>query len=141
MNEKYKSIIDMPVPTSTKHKRMPVADRAAQFAPFAALTGYEAAVQETGRHTEAKLNLSEDAKMQLDNKMQLLLAAGYDIPATFTYFVPDKRKEGSAYVTVTGCIRKVDELTRTIVLADGTRIPVEDVWEIESVFFGRMEIE
>ncbi len=139
MKDKYREIINMPPPTSERHKRMPTADRAAQFSPFSALTGFGAAVAETERLTEHKPLLCEDAKQRLDCKMQLLLNAGYDVPATFTYFLPDKRKEGGAYVSTIGCIKSIDEINRTITLSNSKTIPIDDVLDIESSFFVQIE--
>ena len=125
----YDDIIDLPHPTSAKHPRMPMADRAAQFSPFAALVGHGAAIRETARLTDRKIELTEDEKAVLDEKLGLLNAAGGE--AVFTYFLPDERKDGGTYVTAAGRIKKLDRLERRVILTDGSLIPVEDILEIE----------
>ena len=124
----YDDIIDLPHHTSEKHPRMSMADRAAQFSPFAALVGHEAAIRETARLTDRKIELTEDEKAVLDEKLCLLSATGGE--AVFTYFLPDERKDGGAYVTAAGSIKKLDLLERRIFLTDGAIIPVEDILEI-----------
>ncbi len=140
MSGKYDDIIDLPHPTSAKHPRMPVADRAAQFSPFAALTGYEAAVQETARLTDERIELNEDELAALDEKLRTVLAWNGEAPlVSITYFQADDRKAGGSYNTAQGYIRKLDELRRVIVMQDGSKIPVDDVLEISSKIFDTME--
>ena len=126
----YDDIIDLPHPTSARHPRMPMADRAAQFSPFAALVGHGAAIRETARLTDQKMELTEDEKAALDERLCLLLDTGGE--AVFTYFRPDEKKNGGAYVTAVGSIKKLDLLERRVILSDGTIIPVEDILGIES---------
>ena len=126
----YDDIIDLPHPTSARHPRMSMAERAAQFSPFAALVGHGAAIQETARLTDQKVELTEDEKTVLDEKLCLLLETGGE--AVFTYFLPDEKKSGGAYVTAVGSIKKLDLLERRVILAGGAIIPVEDILEIES---------
>ena len=136
MNEKYSDIIHLPHPISEKHPRMPMLDRAAQFSPFAALTGYEEAIYETGRLTEEKTELGEEEKAILDRKQRLLLEKLYERPAlTVTYFVPDEKKSGGRYVTKTGNLKRIDLIQRWMLLTDGTKISLEDVKNIESPLF------
>ncbi len=125
----YDDIIDLPHPTSARHPRMPMADRAAQFSPFAALVGHGAAIEETVRLTDRKIELTEDEKAILDEKLRYLLEAGGE--AVFTWFLPDEKKDGGAYVTNLGTIKKIDPLQGIVVLMDGTVIPIEDILEIE----------
>lgn len=125
----YDDIINLPHPTSTKHPRMPMSDRAAQFSPFAALVGHGAAIEETARLIDRKVELAEDEKAVLNEKLRLLLET--DGEGTFTWFLPDRKKEGGAYIDTTGRIKKIDPLAGRIVLMDGTVIPVEDVLRIE----------
>lgn len=140
MSRSYDDIIDLPHPTSAKHPRMPVADRAAQFSPFAALTGYEAAVQETARLTDERIELNEDELAALDEKLRTVLAWNGEAPlVSITYFQADDRKAGGSYNTAQGYIRKLDELRRVIVMQDGSKIPVDDVLEISSKIFDTME--
>lgn len=125
----YDDIINLPHPTSAKHPRMPMLDRAAQFSPFAALVGHGAAIQETARLTEQRVELTEDEKSVLDEKLRLLVETSDE--AMFTYFMPDEKKSGGAYITVSGVVRKIDLLKHCIVLMDGATIPIEDILDIE----------
>ena len=108
---------------------MSMADRAAQFSPFAALVGHGAAIWETARLTDRKIELTEDEKAVLDDKLCLLLDTGGE--AVFTYFLPDGKKDGGAYVTAAGSIKKLDLMERRVVLTGGAIIPVDDIIEIE----------
>lgn len=127
MSGPYDDIIDLPHPNSERHPRMPMANRAAQFSPFAALSGYDDAVKETARLTDGKIELTEEEKSILDGRLQLL-APGES--ASITYFQPDGRKRGGAYVTVSGVVKRVDAAAREVVLTDGKRIPVDGVLEV-----------
>lgn len=125
----YDDIIDLPRPKS-KHEPMPMSDRAAQFSPFAALTGYGDAIDETARLTDARIELSEEERAELDYKQQYL--ATLDAPTvTVTYFVPDERKSGGAYVTHTGVLKRVDEVESMVVFKDGLRVPLDEVMDIK----------
>lgn len=136
MTGPYNDIIHLPHPTSAKHPRMPIQDRAAIFSPFAALTGHSAAIAETARLTDRRMELDEDTKMELDLKQQVLNNIAAEHPEiTVTWFRPDERKEGGAYVTTTGQLKKIDKLERTLVLTDGTAIPLVDVVGIEGDCF------
>ena len=113
MSDDYKDIINLPHHVSSKRPQMPMLDRAAQFSPFAALTGYDDAIHETGRLTDEKIDLSEEEKEALDRKQQILMERLGDHPAlTVTYFVPDAKKSGGAYVTKSGNLKKIDEFER-----------------------------
>lgn len=125
----YDDIINLPHPTSPRHPRMPMIDRAAQFTPFQALTGYGDAIQETARITGEKVELTEEKKAVLDEKLRFLADTGNE--AAFAYFQPDGRKSGGAYVTVVGTVKKLDPLEGRLTLTDGTGIPIEDILEIE----------
>lgn len=108
--------------------------RAAQFAPFSALTGYEDAVKETARLTDQKMELDEYEKAELDEQLWMLqehLEEQSEI--TFTYFVPDEKKSGGAYVDVVGVVKKIDTFRHEVILADGTRIPAEDIIKIRGI--------
>ena len=125
----YDDIIDLPRPKS-KHEPMPMSDRAAQFSPFAALTGYGDAIDETARLTDHRIELSEEERAELDYKQQYL--STLDSPTvTVTYFVPDERKSGGAYVTHTGVLKRVDEVERMVVFKDGLRVPLDEVMDIK----------
>lgn len=138
----YEDIIHLSRPTSSKHPPMSMLNRAAQFSPFAALTGYDAAVKETARLTDEKIALDEYAKSMLSDKLQMIAEHIDDLPEiAFTYFVPDKKKSGGAYISVTGTVKEIDEFERIVVLDDGTRIPILEIYEIESGMFSELGYE
>ena len=131
MNNRYDEIMELPHHVSKTRPQMPLSDRAAQFAPFAALTGYDSAIKETGRLTDERIELDEEALAALDRKYQLLMDTLDDEPAvTITYFQPDERKAGGQYVSATGTVKKVDTFGRRILLQDGTRIPLDSVFDL-----------
>lgn len=128
----YEDMLELPHPVSKMHPQMPRRDRAAQFAPFAALTGYEEAVREAARITEEKMILDEDSKVQLDWKLRCLQEKVKEQPIiTVTYFMKDERKKGGKYVTVIGVLKKIDSYTHQFVLENGEEIPVEDVVSLD----------
>ena len=136
MSGPYDDIINLPHPTSQRHPRMPIHDRAAIFSPFAALSGHGAAIAETARLTERRMELDEDTKAELDRKQAVLLEHIDEQPEiTITWFQPDEKKDGGAYLTTTGRLKKLRELERLLVLADGAEIPLEDVVALESGIF------
>lgn len=137
---RYDDIINLPHPTSAKHPRMSLYNRAAQFSPFAALTGHEAAIAETSRLTERKIEQSEDVINRLNEKLQII-ADNVDTEVTITYFVPDERKSGGAYVSHTGTVKRIDGYERTIVMTDKTEIPIEQISEIDSELFSALGID
>jgi hypothetical protein len=115
---------------------MSAIDRAAQFSPFAALTGYEDAIEETGRLTDRAVELWEDARIELDRRQQFLLEnAGRNPEVTIRYFSPDSRKEGGAYVTARGFLKGADPIAQVLLLQDGTRIPLGAIIELDSPLF------
>ena len=128
----YDDIITLPHPVSATHPPMPMAERAAQFSPFAALTGFEDAIRERGRLTDSRAELSEDARALLDEKLRLLTQRR-DEPAkaAVTCFRPYERKDGGAYVTITGRVKRVDAYAGLLVMQSGEKIPLEDIWDIE----------
>lgn len=136
MSGKYEDIISLPHPTSARHPRMPAASRAAQFSAFAALAGYGDAVLETARFTECKRELSEDAKALLDQKQRILSEHLPEQPEIcVTWFQPDAKKSGGRYRTVTARLQKIDLCARTMVLADGTAIPLDEMADLTSSLF------
>ena len=140
MSGPYDDIIELPHPTSTKHSRMPISDRASIFSPFAALTGHGDAIQETARLTEQKMELDEDAKAELDRRQAVLLEHIKEQPeVTIAWFQPDARKDGGAYLTTTGRLKKIDQVERRLFLLDGTKIPLDDVVWIGSDYFQNQE--
>lgn len=131
--DRYADMLHLPCPGPRTRPRMPRGDRAAQFAPFAALVGYDAVVAETGRLTEPKRLLSEDTLALLDQKQQLLAAYLDQRPSiTVTYFRHDARKSGGAYVTITGHLKGMDASLGILQLTDGRSIPLEDICALES---------
>ena len=130
-SHKYDDIINLPHHVSKSHPPMDIMDRAAQFSPFAALTGYEAAAKETQRLTQPKIELDESEKQLLDEKFHQLEAQLPMSPViTVTYFVPDTRKEGGAYRTISGSIRKIDRYKRMIQMDSGEILPLDDILDI-----------
>lgn len=141
MSGNYEDIIHMPHHTSEKHPRMPMEKRAAQFNPFAALTGYDEAVGETGRVTEEFADLTEDRKLELNEKLMMLHGAMADQPfVTVSWFRPDEKKLGGAYVTTSGVLCRISDLDRTITV-DNLIIPVDRIMEIDSPVIRREEEE
>lgn len=131
MNEKYEDMLYLPHPVSPTHPRMPLQDRAAQFSPFAALTGYDDALRETARLTERFVELDEDGKQEIDRQIGYLQQHPKDtIPVRITYFVPDAKKDGGAYCTLEGCVYKIDETTRSLRIRE-TEILVERILRID----------
>ena len=140
MNGKYDDIIHLPHPTSARHPRMSMTDRAAQFSPFAALTGYDAAIRETARLTQEKVELDEQELAVLDRKFQLLLEQLGQCPqVTITWFVPDELKQGGRYLTITDVVKKVDAAARFVLLQNAGRICMDDIVEIEGELFDYLE--
>ena len=140
MNGKYDEIMGLPHHVSKTRPQMPMSDRAAQFAPFAALTGYYAAIKETGRLTDERIELDVEALSALDMKYQLLMEALDEAPeVTITYFQPDERKAGGKYVSAVGTVKKIDDFERRITMRDGTRIPMDDVLSIDGELFSSLE--
>lgn len=136
MSGKYDDILHLPHPTSAKHPRMPISDRAAIFSPFSALSGHAAAIAETARLTDRRVELDEDARAELDRRQAVLLEHIAEQPeVTITWFQLDERKDGGAYVTATGRLKKIRELDRILVLTDVTEIPLDDVAALESGIF------
>ena len=124
----YADIIDLPHHVSKRHPQMSMEKRAAQFSPFAAMVGHDAAIRETARLTEERLELSEDEKAVIDGKLQMIQAHIKEQPeVTVTYFQPDEKKSGGAYVTVTGSAKKVDDVSKLLLLQDGKAIPIKDI--------------
>ena len=137
MNGPYDDIIDLPHYVSVKHPHMPMIDRAAQFSPFAALTGYDAAIKETARLTGERLDLDDCEKAALNNKLQLLLNRIAERPyVSITYFQPDKRKAGGEYVITSGSIKRIIRYERTLLMGNGVKIVIEDIIDIQGELFG-----
>jgi hypothetical protein len=136
MSNPYDDIIHLPRPTSQKRAPMPAPARAAQFSPFAALTGYEAAITESSRLTEQKKELDQATKLALNSKLQLLAGQiQQQHQVHITFFQPDKNKPGGAYVTASGTVKKIDTYKRLVLLSTGTAIPIDNISCIEGQIF------
>ena len=128
MNGRYDDIINLPHPVSQRHPQMPLADRAAQFSPFAALTGLDAALQETARLTDQRITLDEYEQAELDKTLQALREAAPQHPAVeITHFQPDARKAGGQYVTSVGHVKRIAEYEQQLILTEGTSIPLAEI--------------
>ena len=127
----YDDIINLPHHVSRKHPQMSIHDRAAQFAPFAALTGHGEAIAETARLTDRKIELDDYERLKLDEKLLILQEHIMEMPEiSVTYFCPDEKKEGGKYVTVTKALRKINDMERTLLMEDGMQIRIEDILEV-----------
>lgn len=134
--EKYKDIINLPHKQSSKRPHMSLLDRAAQFAPFAALVGYDDAIKETGRLTDERIEMSEENLAVLNAQYQILVDhLDEELEVTITYFVPDIYKTGGSYITKTGVVKKLDAYERLITMTDGTKILMDDVLTLEGDIF------
>ena len=132
MTGPYDDMLNLPHPTSARHPRMSLSDRAAQFAPFAALSGHSAALVETARLTDRHLELDEDQKAALDLKQQMLMDRIDEHPhVAVTWFQPDGKKDGGRYVTTTGRLKRIDEVGRVLVMEGKTAVPLDDVISID----------
>lgn len=138
----YEDILHLPHHVSVDHEQMPIKERAAQFAPFAALTGLDGAMMETARLTDRKIELDETEKAKLDERLGIIQRqrdASQEVE--FVYFRPDELKAGGAYLRVRGVVNKIDAYERVVVMQDGTRIPVDEISEIESGMFQAADAE
>ena len=136
MSGKYDNILRLPHPTSAKHPRMPVSERAAIFSPFAALSGHAGAIAETARLTDQRIELDEDTRAELDRRQTVLLEHIAEQPeVTVTWFQPDERKDGGAYVTTVDRAKKIDESKRILSMVGGQKIVLDDIVQIESQLF------
>ena len=132
ISHKYDDIIDLPHHVSETRAHMPMHDRAAQFSPFAALTGYSAAIEETARLTEPRRELTEEQKLLIDRRLRdLQLRIKAEPALTVVYFQPDSRKAGGAYLSIRGRLKRVDEYAGVLELTDGTQIPLRDLLSLD----------
>ncbi len=140
MKGNYTDIISLPHHISSTRPQMSMLDRAAQFSPFAALVGYDAAIKETGRLTDAKIELDDEGLNDLNMKFQILVQHLDDEPELkITYFKADERKAGGAYLEAIGIIKKLDDFERLITMLDGTKIPMDDILSIDGDVFAMLE--
>ncbi|MGF7145579.1 hypothetical protein HNQ56_004022 [Anaerotaenia torta] len=141
MTKTYDDIIHLPRHVSAKHPQMSISDRAAQFSPFAALTGHGSAIKETARLTDERVELDEDRKEVLSERLQMIAERLKEHPEiTITYFQPDAKKDGGAYVTATGTVKKIDGYQRVVIMMDSTEIPINEIISIEGRIFEPMEV-
>lgn len=139
MTKTYADIINLPHHVSATHPHMTAIDRAAQFSPFAALTGYDSAIKESARLTGQRIKLDEYIKDFLSDRLHFIVDRIKEHPEiVFTYFQPDAKKNGGAYVTVISTVKKVDEYERIVVMADGTEIPIDEIISIDGQIFETM---
>ena len=136
MMNPYDDIINLPHHTSTTRPHMSAYDRAAQFSPFAALTGHDAAISETARLTDTRVEMDEYSKADLNQRLCIIQdQMDEQQKVSITYFQPDKKKSGGAYITAAGCVKKIEEYEHAVVMQDDTRIPIEDIFAIEGEMF------
>lgn len=139
MKNSYDDIINLPRPVSKTRPKMPLADRAAQFSAFAALTGHSAAIEETARLTDRRIELDETVKLALSDKLKIIAERISERPEIqITYFQPDERKTGGAYLTASGTAKKIDEYERVVLMSDGTVIPIDEIIRIDGQIFEAM---
>lgn len=135
-NHKYDDIINLPHHQSQTRVHMSLYDRAAQFSPFSALTGYDDAVKESARLTDQKHELSDEAISQLNAKLMFIKEQIKNQPEiTVTYFVPDEKKDGGTYITKKSAVKRIDDFQRVIILKNNAKIPFDDISDIESEIF------
>lgn len=140
-DRQYDDIINLQHHVSKKHPQMSLYARSAQFAPFAALTGYEDAVKETARETSERIEIEDELKSILDSKLQIILEQIKNKPeVSFTYFIEDSKKDGGEYVTVTGLVKKVDLYNQYVYLVNNTKIPINEIIDITGEIFKVYEI-
>lgn len=139
-SDKYKDIIDLPHHQSKKRQQMSLIDRAAQFSPFAALTGHNDAIIETARLTDRQIELDEGTKSIINEKIQMISDYLSEKPTvTITHFEPDIKKDGGAYLNTTGTVKRIDEFKKEILLTDGRIISIKSIFDIKGELFKGLE--
>ena len=138
----YEDIVNLPPHISKKHPQPSMMDRAARFAPFAAITGYEEMVLEEARITEERVDLDEGALSLLNEKLNMIQEFLDEEPeVTITYFEPDKKKDGGAYISITGTVKRIDEYERIVLMSDDKKIKIDEIYAIESDLFYSLGLE
>ena len=138
----YEDIVNLPPHISKRHPQPSMLDRAARFAPFAAITGYEEMVLEEARVTEERIDLDEGALALLNEKLNMIQEFLDEEPeVTITYFEPDKKKSGGAYISITGIVKRIDEYEHLVIMTDGKKIRIKDIYAIGSVLFYSLGLE
>ena len=137
MTDQYDDIVHLPHHVSSTRPRMSAIDRAAQFSPFAALTGYDTSIKESARLTDARIELDDSQKEEIGEKLRLVTGQlDADAEIKITYFLPDTKKSGGKYVLAAGAVKKVDEYERMIIMGDGKQIPIDEVIDVDCDVFG-----
>lgn len=132
----YEDIVDLPPHISKKHPQPTMLERAARFAPFAAITGYEEMVLEEARVTEERIELDEGTLAMLNEKLNIIHESLDSEPVVqITYFEPDKKKSGGAYISVTGTVKRIDEYERLVIMSDGKKIRIDEIFGLEGKLF------
>ena len=138
---KYDDIINLPHHISKEHPQMSMYMRAAQFAPFAALTGHESAIEETARITDPQIELDENAKKLLDKKLNIIREYLDEHPfITVIYFMPDEKKSGGCYISYTGRLQNIDDLEQKLIMVDGKEIHLSSILEIDTELYDNTQI-
>ena len=138
----YEDIVNLPPHISKKHPQPTMMDRAARFAPFAAITGYEEMVLEEARITEERIDLDEGTLSILNEKLNMIQEFIDEEPeVTITYFEPDKKKSGGAYIDITGTVKRIDEYEHLVIMTDGKKIRIEDIYGLESDLFYSLGVD
>lgn len=138
----YEDIVNLPPHISKKHPQPTMIDRAARFAPFAAITGYEEMVLEEARITEERIDLDEGTLSILNEKPNMIQEFIDEEPeVTITYFEPDKKKSGGAYIDITGTVKRIDEYEHLVIMTDGKKIRIEDIYGLESDLFYSLGVD
>ena len=138
----YEDIVNLPPHISKKHPQPTMIDRAARFAPFAAITGYEEMVLEEARITEERIDLDEGTSSILNEKLNMIQEFIDEEPEiTITYFEPDKKKSGGAYIDITGTVKRIDEYECLVIMTDGKEIRIEDIYGLESDLFYSLGVD
>lgn len=137
----YEDIVNLPPHISKKHPQPTMLERAARFAPFAAITGYEEMVLEEARITEERIELDEVTLAMLNEKLNIIHDSLNSEPVIqITYFEPDKKKSGGAYISVTGTVKRIDEYERIVIMSDGKKIRIDEIFGLESSLFDSGEM-
>ena len=138
----YEDIVNLPRHISKVHPQATMADRAARFSPFAAISGYEDMVKEAARVTEERIDITDATKELLNEKLNMIVEFLDEEPGvTITYFEPDKKKDGGAYISITGTVKRIDEYERIVLMSDDKKIRIDEIYAIESDLFYSLGLE
>ena len=138
----YEDIVNLPRHISKVHPQATMADRAARFSPFAAISGYEDMVKEAARVTEERIDITDATKELLNEKLNMIIEFLDEEPeVTITYFEPDKKKDGGAYIGITGTVKRIDEYERIVLMSDDKKIRIDEIYAIESDLFYSLGLE